>query len=51
MVGEDYRHDCGYNFPVWRPAGRRKEKNHKKWLYCPFCGKMDNFIKAQAFTN
>jgi len=51
MIREDYRHFCGYNFPVWRPGRKRRGKGHKKWLYCPLCGVMDNFVKLQPMNN
>jgi hypothetical protein len=51
IVREDYRHICGYTFPVWRKPDRRRGKDHMKWLYCPKCGVMDNFRLMQAMSN
>lgn len=35
----------GYELP--RPSGHRREKFHRKWLYCPHCRKQVNMIECK----
>lgn len=32
--------ECGNKFPIPRPKSMRREKNHIKDLWCPFCRKV-----------
>lgn len=38
---------CENMVPIPRPFNARK-KDHKKWLYCPFCRKKRNMLEIRA---
>jgi transcription elongation factor Elf1 len=40
---------CGNIYTLFRPIGRLREKNHKKWLWCYKCKKKINFIELGNF--
>ena len=45
-VEEEYKcPTCSFILSIWRKHGEKREKEHKKNLYCPFCDKEHNFIK------
>jgi hypothetical protein len=35
--------DCGLDFPVWRPAHKRRKRGHLKKLWCVTCREEKNF--------
>ena len=39
--------ECGKAFPIPRPYNARK-KDHKKFLYCPFCKKIKNMTEIRS---
>lgn len=38
---------CKSKFIVFRSAGRMREQNHKKWLWCYKCKRKYNFIEVR----
>lgn len=37
--------ECGGIFPIMRPLGHMREKNHIKDMWCPYCKKESKFIE------
>lgn len=40
---------CHNKTTIFRPKGRLRETNHKKWLYCYVCKKKHNFTELGQY--
>lgn len=39
--------ETGFDYDIWRPKGKKREKGHLKMLYCPICDLEHNFTKKE----
>ena len=38
---------CGHKFPIPRRDNKRRERGHKKRLFCPYCNEVMNMLEVR----
>lgn len=40
--------ECFNKFPIPRKSEHRRERGHRKWMWCPYCSKIVNMHEERS---